>query len=400
MGLERSGLKHWFSARNGHLFNSPAMKSIVVSSFHFSRTERIGAIFLAVICTAIFALPDIAGKFKSQTATDFSKFQTEIQAFRRASPSATPAAGMFAFDPNTASFDDFVRLGLSEKVANIICNYRDKGGTFREPEDFQKIWGLSKENYERLLPFIRIESFENEGFETKQAAQKIELFTFDPNTATEQDFLRLGLPKWTVKSILNYRAKGGQFRKKEDFRKIYTLDEEDYLRLESYITIGGGEVAATEAPRPQMYSGGSGNPAPNFAAKISLDINRASVEDWQKIPGIGEKRARQMVNFRESLGGFLSIEQVSEMYGLPDSIFQKIRPMLTLSGGGVRQLNLNAATFDDLEGHPYISGKQAKLIVAYREQHGAFASVDDLAKIATLTDKKWLEKVRPYLTVK
>lgn len=371
------------------------MKSIVANSFHFSRTERAGAIFLAVICTAVFALPDIAGKFSSPTATDFSQFQANIQAFRQAA-AETPAAGLFVFDPNTASFDDFVRLGLSEKVANTICNYRDKGGNFQEPEDFQKIWGLSKENYERLLPFIQIKSSENEEFAAKSAAQKIELFTFDPNTASEQDFLRLGLPKWTVKSILNYRAKGGQFRKKEDFRKIYTLDEADYLRLESHIAIGSGEIAAAEAPRPQMYS----TPTPAYATKFSLDVNRASMEDWQRLPGIGEKRARQMVNFRESLGGFLSVEQVSEMYGLPDSVFQKIRPMLTFSGGGVRQLNLNSASVEDLEKHPYISGKQAKLIVAYREQHGAFSSVDDLSKIAAVADKNWLEKVRPYLTVK
>lgn len=374
------------------------MKSIVASSFHFTRAERAGAIFLAVVCTLVFALPNIASKFISQTTTDFSPFQANIQAFHQAVSKETPVERLFTFDPNTASFDDFVALGLSEKVANIICNYRDKGGTFQEPEDFQKIWGLSKENYERLLPYIQIKSSENEGFEAKYAAQKVELFAFDPNTASEQDFLRLGLPPRTAKSILNYRAKGGQFRKKEDFKKIYTLEETDYARLEAFINIGTATVA--EAPQPQMYSAGNGKPAPNFAATISLDANRASMEDWQKLPGIGEKRARQMVNFRESLGGFLSIEQVGEMYGLPDSVFQKIKPMLTVSGGSIRQLNLNSASYEDLEGHPYISGKQAKLIVAYREQNGSFASVDDLAKIAAFSDKKWLEKVKPYLIVK
>jgi competence ComEA-like helix-hairpin-helix protein len=370
------------------------------NSFHFSRAERIGAILLTAICALTFVLPDIASRFSPQTTTDFSQFKSEIQAFRLAASVAVPPSGEFVFDPNTASFDDFVQLGLSEKVANIICNYRDKGGSFREPEDFQKIWSLPKADYERLLPFIQIQSAESENFEAKQAALKTELFAFDPNTASEEDFLRLGLSQRTAKSILNYRAKGGQFRKKEDFRKIYTLDEADYLRLESYIVIGGGEVAAVEAPRPQTYSGGSEMPAPKFAFKGLLDINRASMEDWQRLPGIGEKRARQVVNFRESLGGFLSIEQVSEMYGLPDSVFQKIRPMLTLSGNNIRQLNLNTASAEDLDRHPYISGKQAKLIVAYREQHGAFASVEDLAKITAISDKKWLEKIKPYLTVR
>jgi competence ComEA-like helix-hairpin-helix protein len=85
------------------------------------------------------------------------------------------------------------------------------------------------------------------------------------------------------------------------------------------------------------------------------------------------------------------------MYGLPDSVFQKIRPMLVLSTPDIRKTNLNTASVEDLDKHPYITGKQAKLIVAYREQHGVFVSVDDLAKIAAFTDKKWLEKVGPYL---
>jgi len=74
--------------------------------------------------------------------------------------------------------------------------------------------------------------------------------------------------------------------------------------------------------------------------------------------------------------------------------------MLTHSGDGIRQLNLNAASTEDLDKHPYISGKQAKIIVAYREQHGTFDSVDDLAKITAISDKKWLEKIKPYLAVR
>jgi len=379
------------------------MKRFIFSAFHFSRKERIGTMLLACICIAVFALPEIAHWFHSPRKTDFSKFQSDSQAFRQAiesaeTPDGEPVGDLFAFDPNTVSFNDLVRLGLSDKVANIICNYRDKGGTFRRPEDFQKIWSLPKEGYERLLPYIRIESAEDERFETKPAAQKIEMFAFDPNTATEGDFLRMGLPKWTIKSILNYRAKGGKFRSATDFRKIYTLDEEDYLRLEPYITIGA--VAATEPSHPATYSGASGGDKPKFVAKGPLDINRASMEDWQRLPGIGEKRAQQIVNFRASLGGFLRVEQIGEMYGLPDSVFQRIRPMLELGAAELRKINLNAASAEDLDAHPYISAKQAKLIVAYREQHGTFGSVDDLTKIAVFSDGKWLEKVKPYLDVR
>lgn len=381
------------------------MKRFILSCLHFSRRERLGTIVLTLVCSAVFALPEVVRWCYPRKTTDFSPFQKDIQAFRNAIRAAETTTGMpgealFPFDPNTASAADFVQLGLPEKVANTICNYRDKGGVFRKPEDFQKIRSLSKEDYERLLPYIRLESVDSERFEAKQVAEKFELFAFDPNAATENDFHRLGLPARTIRSILNYRAKGGFFRKREDFKKIYTLQEDDFARLEPYIVFES-KTASVESQRTVPFSGSIGeNAAPKFAARGPLDINRADAEDWQRLPGIGEKRAQQIVRFRESLGGFLSIGQLGEMYGLPDSVFQKIRPMLTMHEASIRKINLNAVSEADLDNHPYISLKQAKLIVAYRIQHGPFSSADDLAKIAAFTDKKWLEKIRPYLEAK
>ena len=375
------------------------MKRFILGSLHYTRRERLGAIVLMLICTAVFVIPEILRRWYPRKTTDFSEFQSDIEAFRSAmeakeTPTGTAAGAPFFFDPNTASFDDLVRLGISEKVAQTIGNYRDKGGLFRKPEDFQKIWSLPKEDFERLLPYIRIESGGNEKPEANRVAKQYELFVFDPNAASESDFLRLGLPAWTIRSILNYRAKGGAFRNKEDFKKIYTLADDDYTRLEAYLVFGQ-ITASVQSPRPTSFSGG-GQVKPG----TTLDINLAAAEDWQRLPGIGEKRAQQIVNFRTSLGGFVAVEQIGEMYGLPDSVFQKIKPMLVLNPAGLRKINLNLASAEDIDKHPYISGKQAKLIVAYREQHGGYSAVDDLTKIAAFTDKKWLEKVRPYLEVK
>ncbi len=127
------------------------MKRFIFSYLHFSRRERLGIIALTIICAVVFALPDVIRLFYPEKTTDFSGFQADIQAFRTAietteTPTGEPGDNLFTFDPNTASFDDFVRLGLSEKVANIIFNYRDKGGKFREAADFQKIWLIERMN--------------------------------------------------------------------------------------------------------------------------------------------------------------------------------------------------------------------------------------------------------------
>lgn len=377
------------------------MKTRFFNYLRFNRAERNGTLVLFLLAATFFAIPEITHHLRRVEASDFSPFQQEIHAFRMALQQGGNAEGktavsLFNFNPNTASFEDFVRLGLSEKVANIICNYRDKGGNFRTPSDFQKIWSLGKADYERLLPYIQMETPTQNG--NKKTAEKAPpmLFAFDPNTATETDFQRLGLPDRTIKSILNYRSKGGQFRKKEDLEKIYTLAPEDYTRIADYASFSGAQ-AAVNSPKPVTYAGGGAFPTKTFAGAI--DINRASLEDWRKLPGIGETRARQMVSYREKLGGFRSLDQVRELSGLPDSVYQAIRPHLALSSNDIRKINLNTASVDDLDAHPYVSKRQAALIVAYREQHGAFASVEDIGKMRAISDQSWLEKIRPYLSV-
>jgi DNA uptake protein ComE-like DNA-binding protein len=364
---------------------------------HFTRKERNGTIVLLLLCALIFATPEILSRFKSPEGTDFTGFRKEIQTFRDSlnSRKSSHATELFYFNPNTASEEDFVRLGLSQKTAAMICKYRDKGGQFRRPEDFKKIWGLAPEDYERLAPFIRMEN-EGRDFPEKQFAGRhpAETFQFDPNTATEEDFQRLGLPKWTVKSILNYRSKGGKFRRKEDFQKIYNLPEEDYARLESFIAIQPSAAFAQTA----SYPAATGFPSKKTATR-SVDINRADVEAWMTLPGIGEKRARQLINYRDKLGGFLSVEQVAQMYNLPDSVFQSIRPLLVLESREIRKIDLNSASAADLDAHPYFSKKQADLIVNYRQQHGPYRSVDDIDRIIPFTDKVWLAKVKAYLRV-
>ncbi len=380
------------------------MKHFLTQILHFSRAERAGTIALMIVCGLIYLAPAVFHWWHPQHATDFSQFQADVRTFREkmsiedVAPTGKSTGELFAFDPNTATAEEFVQLGLSEKVAGIICNYRNKGGHFRQPDDLQKIYSLPAADFQRLRPWIQIGGAKQKRDEEEQPAvvSTAELFAFDPNLASEGDFRRLGLSSRTIKSILNYRVKGGQFRKTEDFAKIYTLDEEDYTRLAPYLTIGA--LATTGTERPATYAGGAHFPDKKIAFQGPLDINRAALEDWLQLPGIGEKRAQQIINRRELLGGFISVAQVAETFNLPDSVFQRIQPRLILESRDVRQLNINAVSAEDLDRHPYISLKQATLIINYRSQHGPFASVEDLSKIVVFaTDKKWLEKIKPYL---
>lgn len=141
-------------------------------------------------------------------------------------------------------------------------------------------------------------------------------------------------------------------------------------------------------------------PAPfkKTAPAIIADINSADTTDFIALPGIGSKLANRIVNFREKLGGFYSIDQIAEVYGLQDSVFQKIRPSLQINIDPVKKININTATIDELKTHPYIKYAIAKAIIAYRNEHGAFSIIEDVKKIM-LIDEALYMRIAPYLSI-
>jgi DNA uptake protein ComE-like DNA-binding protein len=217
------------------------------------------------------------------------------------------------------------------------------------------------------------------------------LFEFDPNTINAGDWKRLGLRDKTIATIQNYLNKGGKFYKAEDIKKIWGLHENEVQRLLPYIRI---------APKNDYTKSGT----PAFEKTVykkefhPVDINTADSLALVELPGIGAGFAKRMLNFRSRLGGFVSVQQISETYGLPDSTFQKIKNRLIISNTAVKQININTATIDEMKTHPYIRYQVANAIVQYRLQHGNYLSVSDIKKIMLVTDDIFA-KASPYLTV-
>lgn len=234
--------------------------------------------------------------------------------------------------------------------------------------------------------------------ESKSEIPHETLFYFDPNILDKNGWRKLGLRDKTIQTILNYRDKGGRFKKPEDLQRIYGLAKKDYERLVPYIRIQSDRVEnETDAGKT---SSGETVAAPNkFERKpLSIDINSADTTAFIALPGIGSKLAARIVNFRDKLGGFYSIEQVGETFGLPDSTFQKIKPLLQLKSNLIRKININTATVDELKAHPYIKYSIANSLIAYRNEHGPFSKIEDIKKVMAITDELY-NKIFNYLTV-
>ena len=220
---------------------------------------------------------------------------------------------------------------------------------------------------------------------------KGELFPFDPNTITTDEWKRLGVRDKTIATIQNYLSKGGKFRKPDDIKRIYGLFPNEQERLLPYVTIAGGDEGGY---KPKNYDNAGSQQAANTPAFTkntytpkTIDINTADTTAFIALPGIGSKLAFRIVTFRDKLGGFSSINQLGETYGLPDSTFQKIKPRLTFSAGTIKQFNINTADANTLKLHPFIRWNIANAIVQYRSQHGNYSTIADLKKSKSLTTK-------------
>jgi DNA uptake protein ComE-like DNA-binding protein len=125
------------------------------------------------------------------------------------------------------------------------------------------------------------------------------------------------------------------------------------------------------------------------------DINLADTIRLQDVYGIGPALARRIVTFRDRLGGFVSMEQLREVYGLDSVVVKRVMRQFEVKAGfEPRKINFREATIEDLILHPYISRRQAQAIIAYRSQH-PLESLEQLRALPML-DEKWFSKMQPY----
>ncbi len=362
------------------------MKNNIKNYFYFTRTERNSAVWLAAITLVLLLAPQLH-HYLCPTSGNPSITELKISESTLPHPEITRISA-FEFDPNTATQEELAELGLTGKLINTILKYRSKGGKFRKPEDFRKIWGLSASEYQRLEPYLVIgskkQTFPNDDMENQH--NKTEPFTFDPNTASQDSLQLVGIPSKIAAQIIHYREKGGKFKGKTDLKKIYSFPEVLYDELEPYIkisTIVSPTWTENKHQRSQkVYSG-------------NIEINSATFEKWMELPGVGPTIASKIVRFREKLGGFTSVEQLRETYGLQDSVFQKIRKHLILNQG-VQKININAVNLEVLSAHPYCRYQHAKLIIKYRDMHNGIKNEAEMHKIYGI--REVLPKLLPYLS--
>lgn len=222
-----------------------------------------------------------------------------------------------------------------------------------------------------------------------------DLVAFNPNTATAAELVALGMPEHISRRVVQYTAKGGKFRVRRDLLKIYGLDTALYSRLEPYLLLPDKYERPSFANVPRAT--GEKSMRADNAAPVRVDVNLADTSQLIKVRGIGAKLSQRIVDYRARLGGFVSLEQLREVYGLkPDVVDRMMMTFFVASDFVPDRIAVNTAGLPELSTHPYLSKAIAQAIVAYRFQHGEFASIEDLGNIQAL-DVQTIQKIAPYL---
>lgn len=241
----------------------------------------------------------------------------------------------------------------------------------------------------------KVEKYDTENY----VARTIKLSPFDPNQASQEQLEELGIAPWMAKRIINYRTKGGQFRKKEDLQRIYDFPADLYAKLEPFITLplkDGKPSAPFTKPEEnsEVKIATTTAPTKDSFKPTTFDLNRADTNHLKKLKGIGSKLSARIIKYRDNLGGFYTENQVREVFGLDSVVVEEILKYATIKNPSLKKIKINEVSTEEFK-HYYIRPYIAKSIIAYRQQHGNFTSKKDFEPIKLL-DAKTLDKIFPY----
>ena len=208
-------------------------------------------------------------------------------------------------------------------------------------------------------------------------------YDFDPNRASYDTLLKIGLDTREAKTLVSYRNKGGKFRKPSDIRKVYGIDSLKSEKLMPHVVIS-----------PELSAGADSHPP--VQRKPQLNLNRCDSTSLMALPGIGPVLSVRIIRYRNLLGGFARVDQLREVYGLPEETFQLIKDRVLADSSEVRKIKINSSDYKGLSRIPYIEKYEVSAIMKYRELAGRIKSIKDLVGNKILTPEKG-RKVGAYI---
>lgn len=222
----------------------------------------------------------------------------------------------------------------------------------------------------------------------KSAKFKRPASKFNPNDYQLSDWMKLGLSEKQAAVIIRFSKRG--IHSNEQLKQIYVIHEDLFHLIKDSTYYPEGQ----KWQQKQAYE-----TAPvQKQAHTKTDLNHATHEELLELPGIGEFYAKKIIEYREKLGGYISEQQLLELWKFDEEKFNKLKNRVFVDRNGVKQINVNTCTAEELSKHPYISWNVANSIVKMRGKSQKYTNFDQLLQ-SELISVELLEKIKPYLTL-
>lgn len=319
----------------------PGPRKYLAEYFSFTRKERTGIIAVLVLIGLLIFLPFLFPYFIPEKKYDHGQFEKEIAALKIKRPDSStgrygnvdennyppyyhpsekryysnaPKGELFYFDPNTLPAEGWKKLGIREKTVNTIQHYISKGGRFNKAEDIGKIWGLHKDEAERLLPYVRIEKGNEEKYTapvntsiTKPTDRPVYTKVLvDINTADTSALIALpGIGSKLANRIIAFRDKLGGFYSVGQVAETYALPDSTFQKIKDRLIISN-------------------------AAVKKMDINTATVEELKTHPYIRYNIANAIVQYRNQHGNFAAVSDLKNILIITGELYSKIEHYVTI----------------------------------------------------------------------
>lgn len=341
------------------------------------RGGRLGAILATVVVVATALLAVFIRRINNPQRIEVQQ-ETEC----------ATTDSLFTFDPNTVSYEQLLALGFKRHTAVSILKYRARGKVFEIAEEFALCYGVTDSMFARLRPYINIgKQFraENRGdsirtINRQRWEQKIDNrrpHPYEPfriDTVSIAYLHRIGFTYRQAEGLIEYRDSGAEgIRNMAELSDCWAVSPEMADSLARYVIF----------PEPKPYGG-------------KIEINSADSATLVTVRGIGPKTAQAIVSYRKLLGGYVSIEQLSEIKCVTSENFARFSSQICCDSCVFSKIDINFAPASELERHPYMTRRAINRIIQLRKSKGGWKSIEEIVNDDIFTPEQ-VSALAPYL---
>ena len=224
--------------------------------------------------------------------------------------------------------------------------------------------------------------------EKQQNQQVVKIYSFNPNFITDYKGYKLGMSVSEIDKLLAFRKENKYVNSAEEFQAVTGISDSLLAVISPYFKFPDW-VKNKATAKSAAFSNTKSEYFSKKEKNVVKDINQATQEDLIKIYGIGEAISMRILKFKESLGGFVSMEQMKDIWGLSPEVIEKLNANFKVSTlPSLKKIDINNASVKELAQFPYFKYTLAREIVIYRSMNGDIKNASDLTKIKGMSIDK------------